>query len=301
MSRKYSTLDVFTDTALGGNPLAVVVDGGRLDDKQMQRIAGEFNLSETVFVTSQDATDCSADIRIFTPKNELPFAGHPTVGTAVLLAKLNGLSDGGAIELTLNEKVGPVTCHVSQAGQLATAIFALPKLPKVEEVDFNKELLAKALGINENQLGMEGHGNSVCNAGVPFPTVPLVDLDAMAAINMNEIVLEECFEDLGFAVELYVYTKQCVNADSDYHVRLFAPAMGIAEDPATGSAAAGFAGQIMKYDKPEDGQHVFIIEQGIEMGRPSRIELSMSVENGQLVSAGIGGNAVIVGEGQLYL
>ena len=163
MSRKYYTLDVFTDTALGGNPLAVVLDGGGLDDGQMQRIAGEFNLSETVFVTSQDKANNSADIRIFTPKNELPFAGHPTVGTAVLLASLNSLSDGGEVDLTLNEKVGPVACHVSQVGQLATAVFALPKLPEVEKVEFNNELLAKALGINENQLSLEGHGNTICN------------------------------------------------------------------------------------------------------------------------------------------
>ena len=106
---------------------------------------------------------------------------------------------------------------------------------------------------------------------------------------------------MGFALELYVYTKECVHPDSDYHVRLFAPAMGIAEDPATGSAAAAFASQIMAFDKPEDGTHKFIIEQGLEMDRPSRIELEMQVQDGELVAAGIGGAAVIVSEGVLRL
>lgn len=301
MARQYYTLDVFTGEALGGNPLAVVLDANGLDTVRMQQIAGEFNLSETVFVSPPIDRSNRAGIRIFTPKNELPFAGHPTVGTAVLLATLDGLEAGHDVNLVLEEKVGPVSCSVTRNGDIASARFTLPKLPSREPVEFDITKLAGALGLDVAQLGIAGHENSVCNAGVPFPTIPVTDLEAITAIDVNEQALADCFKTLGFALELYVYTKQCVNKNSHYHVRLFAPAMGIAEDPATGSAAAAFAAQIMAFDKPQDGTHVFVIEQGIEMERPSRIELTMEISAGELVNASIGGNAVIVSEGKLYL
>ncbi len=301
MTRRYFTLDVFSDTALGGNPLAVVLDCDGLDDARMQAIAGEFNLSETVFVYPPKNENSRASLRIFTPKNELPFAGHPTVGTAALLAGLDGLTDGAKLDFVLEEKVGDISCSISGDGEHLNARFSLAVLPTRTEILFDQKLLAQALGIDANQIGIEGHENSVCDAGVPFPTAPLKNLDAMAAISINEPALESCFKELGFALELYVYTKECVHPDSDYHVRLFAPAMGIAEDPATGSAAAAFASQIMAFDTPADGTHKFIIEQGIEMGRPSRIELEMQVEDGELIAASIGGAAVIVSEGALRL
>ena len=301
MTRRYFTLDVFSDTALGGNPLAVVLDCDGLDNARMQAIAGEFNLSETVFVYPPQKASSRASLRIFTPKNELPFAGHPTVGTAALLAGFDGLKDGARLDFVLEEKVGEISCSVSDEGEHLNARFSLAVLPKRTEAEFDRKLLAAALSLNETQIGFVGHECSVCDAGVPFPTIPLVNLEAMAAISINEPALETCFKDLGFALELYVYTKECVNPDSDYHVRLFAPAMGIAEDPATGSAAAAFASQIMVFDRPKDGTHKFIIEQGIEMGRPSRIELEMQVAGGELVAASIGGAAVIVSEGALRL
>ncbi|MCF6321652.1 MAG: PhzF family phenazine biosynthesis protein [Rhizobiaceae bacterium] len=301
MSRRFFTLDVFSDKALGGNPLAVVLDCDGLDDKRMQAIAAEFNLSETVFVFPPENEKNHASLRIFTPKNELPFAGHPTVGTAVLLGLQDGLETGQKLELALEEKVGTVACGISFDGNTVRGKFSLPKLPVLKSVEFDSVLLAKALGLKENQLGIDGHHSSICDAGVPFPVVPLVNLEAMAAIEVNEQALAECFSGLGFALELYVYCHQCSGTDSDYHVRMFAPAMGIAEDPATGSAAAAFAAQLMEYENPGEGTHTIVIEQGIEMGRPSRIELTMDVKNGQLVTASIGGAAVIVSEGRLFL
>jgi trans-2,3-dihydro-3-hydroxyanthranilate isomerase len=301
MARQFYTLDLFTDTALGGNPLAVVLDSDGLDDARMQGIAAEFNLSETVFVFPPVNEENRASLRIFTPKNELPFAGHPTVGTAILLARLDGLESGQDMELMLEEKVGLVPCQVSQSAELRAAKFALPKLPVQKRINIDRQLMARALGINANQLGLADHQNSLCDAGVAFPAVPLADLEAMENIKLNPVALAECFEELGIAPHLYVYTRQCAKDGSDYHVRLFAPAMGIPEDPATGSAAAGFAAQIMAYDRPKDGSHLFVIEQGIEMGRPSRIELGMEIANGELVAASIGGSAVIVSEGKLHL
>jgi trans-2,3-dihydro-3-hydroxyanthranilate isomerase len=301
MKRKYFTLDVFTQAPLGGNPLAVILDSEGLDDAAMQAIAGEFNLSETVFVSPAKTNENRANIRIFTPKRELPFAGHPTVGTAILLAKLDGLESGQEIDLVLEEKVGLVPCKVNCSGELFHGNFKLPKLPQMETLNLDAMLLAKATGIRSDQFGIPGHHHSICDAGVAYPTVAVADLSAIEAIKIDEAALAKCFEGTDVLAEIFVYTKQCVNRDSDYHVRMFAPAFGIAEDPATGSAAASFGAQIMAFDKPADGDHTFVIEQGLEMGRPSRMELSMKVEKGLLKSASITGSAVIVSEGTLYI
>ncbi|MCP4184117.1 MAG: PhzF family phenazine biosynthesis protein [Hyphomicrobiales bacterium] len=301
MKRKYFTLDVFTQTPLGGNPLAVVLDSEGLDDAAMQAIAGEFNLSETVFASPATTNENRANIRIFTPKRELPFAGHPTVGTAILLAKLGGLESGYEIELVLEEKVGLVPCKVSCSDGLFHGGFELPKLPQMEPLNLDATLLSRATGIRPDQFGISGHHHSICNAGVAFPTVAVADLSAIEAIKIDEDALAKCFESTDVAAEIFVYTKQCVHKDSDYHVRMFAPAFGITEDPATGSAAASFGAQIMAYEKPVDGDHTYVIEQGFEMGRPSCIELSLKVEKGLLKSAGISGSAVIVSEGTLYI
>ena len=295
MSRHYFTLDVFTDKALSGNPLAVVLDSEGLDDTMMQRIAGEFNLSETVFVFPPADPANRAKVRIFTPGRELPFAGHPTIGTAVLLSHLDGLGEGA--DLVLEENVGLVPCSVS--GKSAT--FSIPKLPVRTEADLDVALMAEALGLEPIDIGIEGHSYAPCNAGVPFPTLPLASLKALQSIKLNAPLLTEHNVPRGLEDEIFVYSKETLAPDADYQVRMFAPAMGIPEDPATGSAVAGFAGQIIACDKPEDGNHKFIIDQGIEMGRPSRIELGMEVTNGELKSATISGSAVIVSEGQLNL
>ncbi len=295
MQRRFFTLDVFTDEPLSGNPLAVVLDSDGLDSDMMQRIAGEFNLSETVFVMPPEDKNNRAKIRIFTPGRELPFAGHPTIGTVVLLSHLDGLGENA--ELVLEENVGLVPCLV--LGKSAT--FTIPKLPVRTEAELDLALMAETLGLNSSDIGIEGHSYAPCNAGVPFPTLPLANLKALQSIKLNAPLLTKHNVPRGLEDEIFVYSKETLAPDADYQVRMFAPAMGIPEDPATGSAVAGFAGQIMACDKPEDGNHTFIIDQGIEMGRPSRITLGMVVENGELKRATISGNAVIVSEGMLHL
>lgn len=295
MKRRFFTLDVFTDKALSGNPLAVVLDSDGLDGDMMQRIAGEFNLSETVFVMRPEDKDHRAKIRIFTPGRELPFAGHPTIGTAVLLSHLDGLSEGA--ELVLEENVGLVPCRVSTN----SASFQIPKLPVRKEADLDVDLMAKTLGLAPSDIGIKGHSYAVCNAGVPFPTLPLASLKALQSIKLNAPLLTQHNVSRGLEDEIYVYSKETLATDADYQARMFAPAMGIPEDPATGSAVAGLAGQIMACDKPDDGEHRFVIDQGIEMGRQSRILLDLVVERNQLKSASITGDAVIVSEGSLNL
>jgi len=209
--------------------------------------------------------------------------------------KMDGLA-GGA-ELVLEENVGLVPCKVFPN----SASFEIPKLPVRKEADLDVELIAQTLGLLPSDVGIEGHSYAACNAGVPFPTLPLASLNALQSINLNAKLLTQHNIPRGLEDEIYVYSKETLSTEADYQARMFAPAMGIPEDPATGSAVAGFAAQIMTCDKPEDGVHTFIIDQGLEMGRPSRIQLGMIVEKGGLKSATISGNAVIVGEGKLYL
>ncbi len=299
--RNYVILDVFTDRPLAGNPLAVVLDTEGLATEEMRQIAKEFNLSETVFVHPPANSGHRADLRIFTPGIEIPFAGHPTIGTAILLAQLDGLENGETRNFIVKEQVGPVKCFVKRNEDEWTARFELPQLPTLKVVYPDMTLLTEALGLAKNQIGLPGHYASVCDGGVPYPIIPLSGLKAMQDICINAQALGACMAEIGGLAEIYVYTTECVHTGSDYHVRMFSPAFGITEDPATGSAAASLAAHIMEVEKPADGTYSYIIEQGLEMGRPSRIELTLNVARGTLASASIGGQAVITADGHLRI
>lgn len=299
MPRHYFTLDVFTDRALAGNPLAVVLDSHGLSDTAMQCIAREFNLSETVFVLPPDDPHQRAKLRIFTPGRELPFAGHPTVGTAVLLGCIDHGKHHGVCAFGLEETVGLVACAVEVSGEgRGTATFTLPRLPEEVGHAAPKEALAEALGLRPADIGLPGHTSSVFSAGVPFTFIPVGSAEAIARARPNLqawSVMEKGHSSV------FLYTSEVSDAGSTWHARMFAPEMGIGEDPATGGAAAAFTGVIMKFEAPRDGEHSFVVEQGYEMGRPSKITLGMSIEKSALVRATIGGGAVVVSEGSLRL
>ncbi|TCR61694.1 PhzF family phenazine biosynthesis protein [Bosea sp. BK604] len=299
MSRRFATLDVFTTRPHAGNPLAVVFDSDGLDTEAMQAIAREFNLSETVFVAPPANPTNSASVRIFTPAAELPFAGHPTVGSAVLLA-LRAAADGRASgSLVLEEKVGLVPCTVSvQGARAGRATFSLPRLPAEIDQPAGAPLLAEALGLDEREIGFDTHVPSIYSAGVAFTLVPVFGLQAMGRIRLDTGLWPKVMKPEGHP-NAFVYCRQTQDAGHHYHARMFAPSMGIPEDPATGSAVAAFAGAVMRFDQPEDGEHVFVVEQGYEMCRPSQIELGLTVASGKLVAARIGGAAVVVSEGTL--
>jgi len=301
MTRRFYTLDVFTSEVLAGNPLAVVLDSQGLDDRRMQAIAKEFNLSETVFVSEAAKPEHRASLRIFTPGRELPFAGHPTVGTAVLLAILDRGGKPGTTAFELEEKVGVVPCalEVSSAEQ-GQAVFTIPQLPERVGDLPDKSKLAKGLGIEARDIGFGAHEPGVYSAGVPFACVPLRNRDAVTRARPQGESFDAAFANAAVSdPNAYVYCADPLEAAHSYHARMFAPAMGVREDPATGSAAAAFAGAIMKSDKPRDGEHRFVIEQGDAMGRPSRIALMLTVAGGELREAKIGGQAMIVSEGRL--
>lgn len=304
MKRRFHTLDVFTETRLRGNPLAVVLDSEGLGDADMLAIAREFNLAETVFVLPPRDPVNSAAIRIFTPGGELPFAGHPTVGTGVLLASLNArefMSAPGGVVIALEEKIGLVKVDVTgRAGRAARGVFSLPKLP--ERIDWvpDAELLGQALGIDPLDIGFSAHGPSAWSAGVPFVMVPLKGLGPIGQARIADAAAwEKAFGFTGKAAA-YLYTKETERPEHHVHARMFAPKMGIPEDPATGSAAAAFAGPAVAFERPEAGTHQIVIEQGYEMGRHSEIVLDLDVAaGGQLTGARIGGAAVMISEGVL--
>ena len=301
MQLDYHVLDVFTDQRFSGNPLAVVLDAGRLKSSDMAAIAREFNLAETVFILPPENPAHSARMRIFTPGREVPFAGHPTVGTAALLASLKagpGHGEHDAI-VALEQGIGTVRVGVRlRAGGVPFAEFDAPRLPEMNGSVPSSESIADALSLIPREIGFENHVPRRIDAGTAFLHVPVASLDALAKARVNLVEWARTIEPLD-CLGVYLYTRQCIHTTSSFHARMFAPGAGVAEDPATGSAAVGFAAAAFAYDEYLDGNHKRIIEQGFEMGRPSTIMLTLVVKGGKLTVVRIGGHAVRVAEGKL--
>lgn len=300
--RRYQIYDVFTERALAGNPLAIVHDCEDLDTEAMQKIAREFNLSETVFVGPAARTPHAAAIRIFTPNFEMPFAGHPTVGTAVSIAELNGIEDGGTAILVLEEKIGDVRCVVSRGGDGIFAEFDLPQLSQRLPLSAEPDAIGAALGLGPHEIGFENHRVSAWFAGVPYVTVPVRDLSVVAKTSLDPRAWREIAPDRGNGVpaSAYVYCRESMLHDSAFHARMFTGGAQSYEDPATGSALAAFSGTVLEFDRPPDGAYRAWIEQGMEMGRPSRLRLEIEVASGMAKAARIGGHAVRTAEGTLF-
>jgi trans-2,3-dihydro-3-hydroxyanthranilate isomerase len=295
--RRFVTLDVFTSRRFVGNPLAVVLEPEGLGDATMQAIAREFNLAETVFVLPPSLPAFRAALRIFTPRTELPFAGHPTIGTAVLLARLDGTS--GARDLVLEEGIGPVSCTAEVLdGERGRGSFMLEREPEHVGEAEDAAALAAALGLTLDDLGCEAFVPGHWSAGVPCTFVPVRGLDVIERSRPDPARWDDTFGPDDPAI-VYVFCRQTVEAGHAFHARMFAPRLGVPEDPATGSAAAAFAGLVARYGQLRDGDHRLTIEQGYEMGRPSLIELSLSLQGGKLVGASIGGEAILVSEGTI--
>ena len=285
MKRRFVTLDVFTSRRFVGNPLAVVLEAEGLETVAMQTIAREFNHPETVFVLPPADGAHRAKLRIFTPAAELPFAGHPTVGTAVLLGRLDGGKPGAFVVEEMTAEGG-------------RARFNLPKLPAEEGVGPDAAAAAAALGLEASDIGFDGIAPSVWSAGMAFPCIPVRGLAAIERCRPDPARFDAAFE-VGGRAKAYVFCRETAELGHDFHARMFAPAMGIPEDPATGSAAAAFAGLIAAQGGRQDGDHLLRIEQGYEMGRPSLIELTLSIRGGALAAAAIGGGAVVATEGTI--
>lgn len=302
MRLPYHVLDVFTEQRFGGNPLAVVLDADELDSARMQTIAREFNLSETVFVLKPQGAAHSARVRIFTPAVEMPFAGHPTVGAGVLIAELKAATagnGGGDALVVLEEEIGIVRVGVRlTAGRAGFAEFDAPKLPVDGGSVPSADRLAAALSLIPAEIGFENHRPTRFGAGNTFIFVPVASLEAIAKARVAMQHWDAMWKGQS-ALGAFLYCRQTVHTTSAFHARLFAPDSGVPEDPATGSAVAAFAGVVQRFDELTDGQYKRTIEQGFEMGRPSRIELSMEVDGGRLTAVRIGGHAVRVADGTI--
>lgn len=293
MKLRYVLLDVFTDRPLSGNPLAVVLDADRLTDSEMQSIAAEFNLSETVFIQKPSSERHTAALRIFTPKVELPFAGHPTVGASVVLGLQHRTS-----AVRLEEKVGLITSVFEKKSRMmGHARFSLPRLPGVIGKAPDAGAIAGTLGLDLEEIGTERFQPALCSAGVPFYMVPVKNAEALARIRLERRGWDQVYPEGNHSV--YVFTPTPEEKGNDLAARMFSPGMGIPEDPATGAAAAALLALLAPYYP--DGANQIALRQGLEMGRPSHIMLQLRKQDGQFTHGGIGGDAVIIGEGSLEL
>ena len=296
MSRyRYFTCDVFTERVFCGNPLAVLPEARGLTDAQMQSIAREFNYSETTFVLPADDPHHAARVRIFTPGGELPFAGHPTIGTAFVLAKI-GAIPADASEIVLEEGVGPVPVSILRNGERVTHCrLTAARLPEPGPPAAPARDLARMLSLADGEV-LEG---SACwSCGVPFLVVPVANLGALSRCALDLPLWRELLA--GYPTQK-VYPVARVGT-LQWRVRMFAPGLGVAEDPATGSAAASFAGWLARQlTHPRDGTLAVRLEQGVEMGRPSELAVEFDRVAGAITAVRVGGAAVMVAEGTLGL
>ncbi len=302
MAREYRfvQVDVFTDRLFGGNPLAVVCDARGLTDGEMAAIAGEMNLSETTFVLPPTRPDCDARVRIFTPRRELAFAGHPTIGTSFVLAT-HGMLPAGARTLTLEEGVGPVPVRLE--GDPAApaflwmrhgaATFGPPLAPRAD--------FAAALGLTEDDL-LPNAPVQTGTTGSAFLYIPLKDRATVDRAALDVPAILRCFSDTA-AVGVFVFAPDSNLTSNRVYTRMFAPhTSGIPEDPATGSASGPLGAYLVRHGLVTPDETVRIVsEQGTKMGRQSFIHIAVATEAGTVTSIEVGGSAVPVLEGTLSL
>ena len=298
MSYRYYTCDVFTETRFGGNPLAVLPDAAGLSDDQMQQIAREFNFSESAFVFPSTGGH-TRHVRIFTPNCEIPFAGHPNVGTAFVLASAGEFGEiRSQLSVTFEEKAGLVSVTIHEAhGKVTSCEVAAPQ-PLSLGKTISPHLVASAVSLVPEDISTKIHSPQVSSAGLPFIITELRDRSALqrAGINLNG------FEVLsGEDVQPSVYLYARVEDGFDIRARMFAPASGVPEDPATGSAGCAVAGLLAHYAAPSNWSFQFRIAQGVEMGRASTLLGRAQKTSGVVHSTWIGGACVLISEGFIHL
>jgi len=302
MRYRFHTVDVFTDRLFGGNPLAVFPDAHGLTDAQMQLIAREFNLSETCFVFAPRDPAHACRLRIFTPKVELPFAGHPTVGATYLLATLGRLPvTEGESHAVLEEQVGPVPVAIrARRGRVQFTQLTSARPPEFGPPPPAAGDLAAVLRLEPTDLLTGELGPQGVSCGLPWLIVPVRD---RAAIGRARLDPERYEAVLGrdWARGLYVVTPNTGTTDSDLHARMYAPAIAPHEDPATGSAAAALAGYMAARTTEADGCLRWRVTQGHEMGRPSLMEIEAVREAGVIRAIRVGGASVPVSDGEMEI
>ena len=294
----FHTMDVFTAEPFGGNPLAIVEDADGLTTAHMQTIAREFNLSETIFVQTPDDAAHTAKVRIFFPTDEIPFAGHPTIGCAIHLAKKQfaGKADFQTT-ITLEEVAGLVPVDVRFAAGMITAQFTAPVVPVPHAGDApSAELAAAALGLDKADIGFGSHAPGVHIGGPAFLYIPVASLDVLSRAAVREPHWSEMIA-AARVDSAYLYTPG--ENGIDYQARMFSPTAGIPEDPATGSATAILAAQLLGCHALKEGTNRLSLLQGVEMGRRSELGLEIDMAGNAISAVRVSGSAAPIGSGNI--
>ncbi|OLE67467.1 MAG: hypothetical protein AUG09_02325 [Acidobacteria bacterium 13_1_20CM_2_68_7] len=302
MRHRFLTADVFTDRIFGGNQLAVLPDGRSLTTVQMQSTAREFNFSETVFVLPPESSRHTRRIRIFTPNAELPFAGHPTIGTAHVLAAIGEIAlEGETTHIVLEEGVGPVEVSVrARDGRPVSARLRAPRPPEFGPPTPARTDLAAMLSLDEADVLDAPNGPQAVSCGLPFLFVPLRDRGAVGRAHLRLDVWERVLAR-SWSPHLYLFAFDPEHREHHLRARMFGPAVGVAEDPATGSAGTALAGYLGVRDTRRDGTLRWVVEQGFEMGRPSLLEVEAEKTSGAITETRVGGSSVLVSDGLIEI
>jgi trans-2,3-dihydro-3-hydroxyanthranilate isomerase len=302
MHLRYVTLDVFTDRRFGGNPLAVLPDARAIPEETLQRIAVEFNYSETAFVFPPDDPKHTRRVRIFTPRAEIPFAGHPTVGTAFALAALGEIPlDGAEARVVLEEGVGPVSVLIrAERGRPVFSQLSVAKLPEAGPPPPEPLLLAELLSLRETDLAAGSNVPQALSCGLPFLFVPLRDRDAVRRARIRPDLWERELASY-WSPDIMVFSRDPERPGAHVRARAFCPGMNVPEDPATGSACAALGGYLAQRERSANGVLRYVVEQGVEMGRPSVLELEVEKSDGKISAVRVGGQSVMVTQGTIEI
>jgi trans-2,3-dihydro-3-hydroxyanthranilate isomerase len=302
MNARYLTADVFTDRKFGGNQLAVFPDARQIKSDLMPRIAREFNYSETTFVLPPDDPSHTAKVRIFTPGGELQFAGHPTIGTAHVLASLGIIKlTGDETRIVLEEGVGPVPVTIrAKSGRPDFVQLTAAKLPETGPPPPPSDVLAAMLSLKSGDV-LEGDMKAeAVSCGTPFLFVPVRDRATVGRARIKVDIWESALAEY-LTKEVFVFAMDAEQPDNDVRARMFAPGVGVPEDPATGSACVALAGYLAARDPRIQGTLRWIVEQGFEMGRPSILEIEADKKAGAITAVRVGGRTVLVCDGTMEL
>lgn len=298
MERRFVTVDVFAKAQFGGNQLAVVLDAQGLETREMQAIANEFNYAETTFVLPPKDPAHTAEVRIFTPKAEMPFAGHPNVGTAFVVATLGELFGKPiAGKVVFEEKAGLVPIDIlHENGAVTGARLQAPK-PFARGESFDPARIAEAVSLHANSLKMDAHAPTLANSGIPFLIAQVESIDGLNAATPNLPVLSKI---LNHPIIDGIYLYAADGKDGvDYQSRMFAPDLGVFEDAATGSAAVALIGLLASLHPMQDGAFQKTFLQGVKLGRPSYLNATATKSRGAVTATFVGGHCVTMMRGVL--
>lgn len=296
---RYLTLDVFTATPFGGNQLAVFPDASGIPDAQLLPIAREFNFSEVTFCYPAADPAHTRRVRIFTPTGEIPFAGHPTIGTAAALALTEGALEGASGRFVLELGVGPVPVDVRRESErIAWAEFSVAKLPEAGPQAPTLNTLAEILSLDPAELAGGSSSPQALSCGYPFLIVPLRTVEAVSRARVRVERWEQTLRNW-WAPEILVAARDPHGGERHWRARMFGPGIDITEDPATGSAIAVLGAFLAAREPRRDGTFAWTVDQGIEMGRPSRLAVNVDKADGVVTAIRVAGHAVAMSEGRL--